>query len=212
MAYPMSATTIEQALADVAELYLGVGEVMAKRGPKNGVADEGGYWPDVKDTADALDIMIQGMELVGMVPGKDTGISLDIAASQFYGNSRYTVGERDYSTQEWIAYLVTSAERITAAAGAREVDSVLVKVNQTGTVSGGARAVAAARQADLSVIVSARSGETEDVSVAHLAVGWNADIVKLGSITRGERTAKWNELIRINEELGGLPLAPVVSK
>lgn len=95
MAYPMSATTIEQALADVAELYLGVGEVMAKRGPKNGVADEGGYWPDVKDTA---------------------------------------------------------------AAGAREVDSVLVKVNQTGTVSGGARAVAAARQADLSVIVSARSG------------------------------------------------------
>lgn len=187
MAYPMSATTIEQALVDVAELYLVVGEVIAKRGPKNGVADEGGYWPDVKDTADALDIMIQGMELVGMVPGKDMGISLDIAASQFYGNGRYTVGERDYSTQEWIAYLlelcatypvltledpadeddaagmalaavgsdgpaivgddylVTSAERITAAAGAREIDSVLVKVNQTGTVSGGACAVAAAR-------------------------------------------------------------------
>lgn len=254
MAYPMSATNIDQALADVAELYRGVGEVLAKRGPKNGVADEGGYWPDVRDTADALDIMIQGMELVGMVPGKDMGISLDIAASQFYTNGQYTVGERNYNTSEWIAYLlelcttypvltledpadeddaagmalatagltgpaivgddylVTNADRITAAAAAREVDSVLVKVNQTGTVSGGARAVQAAREADLSVIVSARSGETEDTSVAHLAVGWDADIVKVGSITRGERTAKWNELIRIDAELGGLPLAPVVAK
>jgi enolase len=57
-------------------------------------------------------------------------------------------------------------------------------------------------------VVSARSGETEDVSVAHLAVGWGADLVKVGSITRGERTAKWNELLRIEERLG-VPLAPI---
>jgi enolase len=56
--------------------------------------------------------------------------------------------------------------------------------------------------------VSARSGETEDVSVAHLAVGWGADILKVGSITRSERTAKWNELIRIDDALGGVPMAP----
>ena len=61
------------------------------------------------------------------------------------------------------------------------------------------------------MIVSARSGESEDISVAHLATGWGADVVKVGSITRGERTAKWNELIRIDEELGGLPLAPLAA-
>jgi enolase len=78
-------------------------------------------------------------------------------------------------------------------------------------VTGAADAVRAARENGLGVIVSARSGESEDTSVAHLATGWGADIVKVGSITRGERTAKWNELIRIDEELGGVPLAPLMA-
>jgi len=106
--------------------------------------------------------------------------------------------------------LGADAERIIAAARDQAVTVALIKVNQIGTVTGAARAVAAARANDLAVIVSARSGETADVSVAHLATGWSADIVKVGSITRGECTAKWNELIRIDEHLGGLPLAPVV--
>ena len=105
-------------------------------------------------------------------------------------------------------YLVTSADRIRRAAAERAVDAVLIKVNQVGTVTGAADAIRAARENGLGVIVSARSGESEDTSVAHLATGWGADIVKVGSITRGERTAKWNELIRIDEELGGVELAP----
>lgn len=83
---------------------------------------------------------------------------------------------------------------------------------QGGAVPAAPAAAVAARDTGLSVIVSARSGETEDTSVAHLATGWGADIVKVGSITRSERTAKWNELIRIDEALGGLPLAPVVTR
>ena len=108
-------------------------------------------------------------------------------------------------------YLVTNAGRIRQAATDKTVDAVLIKVNQVGTVTGAANAVRAARDNDLAVIVSARSGESEDISVAHLATGWGADVVKVGSITRGERTAKWNELIRIDEELGGLPLAPLAA-
>jgi enolase len=104
--------------------------------------------------------------------------------------------------------VVTSADRIREAAAAGRCNAALIKVNQAGTVSAAARAVDASRAAGWSVVVSARSGETEDVSVAHLAVGWGANVVKVGSITRGERTAKWNELLRIEERLG-LPLAPL---
>lgn len=65
--------------------------------------------------------------------------------------------------------------------------------------------MAAAPESSLSVIVSIRSGETEDTSVARLATGWTADMVKVGFITRSERTVKWSELIRIYEALGRLP-------
>lgn len=99
-------------------------------------------------------------------------------------------------------YLVTSAERVVRAATAGAVNAVLIKPNQAGTVSRARAAIDAAAAHGLTSIVSARSGETEDVAVAHLAVGWNAHGVKVGSCTRGERTAKWNELLRIEEDLG----------
>lgn len=105
-------------------------------------------------------------------------------------------------------YLVTSADRIRAAAADGACNTALIKVNQAGTVTRTREAHAAARAAGWSTIVSARSGETEDTSIVDLAVGWQADVLKVGSITRSERTAKWNELLRIDEELGGVPLAP----
>jgi enolase 1/2/3 len=252
MVVPLSASSFGDALAHVAEVYRAVGDVLATRGPRRGVADEGGHWPEVVDTKDALDVLMAGIERTGLTPGTDVGISLDIAASQFHERIGYRVGGMILPTGEWIDelvaicrdypvvtledpaeeddtegmrlavegtgsgtlvvgddYLVTNADRIRRAAQEHAVDAVLIKVNQVGTVTGAADAVRAAREHGLGVIVSARSGETEDVSVAHLATGWSADFVKVGSITRGERTAKWNELIRIDEELGGVPLAPV---
>ena len=71
-----------------------------------------------------------------------------------------------------------------------------------GTLTETLAAIKAAREYGLATIVSARSGETEDVTIAHLAVGWNAGQIKVGSISRGERTAKWNEVLRIEEALG----------
>ena len=78
----------------------------------------------------------------------------------------------------------------------------LIKPNQAGTISQTKAALAAAQGLGLGAIVSARSGESEDVTIAHLAVGWNAGQFKVGSMARSERTAKWNEMLRIEEALG----------
>ena len=99
-------------------------------------------------------------------------------------------------------YLVTSAERIRAAAASGACNAVLLKPNQVGTITETAHALAAAREAGWSTIVSARSGETEDVTIVHLAVGWAAGQLKVGSCARSERTAKWNEALRIEQALG----------
>lgn len=99
-------------------------------------------------------------------------------------------------------YLVTSADRIATAASLGACNAVLLKPNQVGTVTETAAAFAAARKAGWSAIVSARSGESEDVTIAHLAVGWGVGQLKVGSFARSERMAKWNEVLRIEEALG----------
>jgi enolase len=99
-------------------------------------------------------------------------------------------------------YLVTSADRIRAAAAQGACNAVLIKPNQAGTVTETRAAFDAARAVGWRTIISARSGETEDVSIVHLAVGWRAEQLKVGSFARSERMAKWNEGIRIEEALG----------
>ena len=253
MVVPVSALTLDQALADVAEVYLAVGRILSDRGEVHGVADEGGHWPSVSGNEAALQLLVEGIERAGLQPGADVAISLDLAASEFAVPGGYTLAseKRALSRDEWLDVLeswcarypvvavedpagehdleglrlattalggqrmvigddavVTSAARIADAAAHGRCNAALIKVNQAGTVTAAADAVRASRNAGWSVVVSARSGETEDVSVAHLAVGWGAEIVKVGSITRGERTAKWNELLRISERLD-VPLAPL---
>jgi len=98
--------------------------------------------------------------------------------------------------------LVTNQNRVESAAEDGAANALLVKVNQAGTVTEAKAALDAARAADWATIVSARSGETEDVTIAHLAVGWDAGQFKVGSFSRSERMAKWNEMLRIEEALG----------
>lgn len=110
-------------------------------------------------------------------------------------------------------YLVTNAALVSGAVAAGACNAVLIKVNQAGTVSEALAAWRAARAAGYGTIVSARSGETEDVSICHLAVGLGAGQLKVGSFARSERMAKWNECLRIEAALGpghfagGTPLA-----
>ncbi len=99
-------------------------------------------------------------------------------------------------------YLVTSAARVEDAAARRTCNAVLVKPNQAGTLTEAHAALAAGKRAGWGTVVSARSGETEDVTIAHLAVGWDAGQLKVGAFARSERMAKWNEVLRIEEALG----------
>jgi enolase len=110
-------------------------------------------------------------------------------------------------------FLCTRPARIERAIAAGAADALLLKVNQIGTLSEAATAYKLARSAGWKVVVSARSGETEDDWLTDLAVGWGGDALKVGSITRSERLAKWNRLLLIEAETGwpltGWPNLPV---
>jgi enolase len=102
--------------------------------------------------------------------------------------------------------LVTNAARVEQAARGNLANCVLIKPNQAGTITETHATLMKAKELGLATIVSARSGESEDVTISHLAVGWNAGQFKVGSITRSERMAKWNEVLRI-EEMSRAPFA-----
>jgi enolase len=116
--------------------------------------------------------------------------------------ARFTVAAGAHVQVVGDDFLVTSARRVASAAAAGACNALLVKPNQAGTLTGALDALQAARAAGWGTIVSARSGESEDVTIAHLAVGWDAGQLKVGSFARSERMAKWNEVLRIEEALG----------
>jgi enolase len=253
MIVPVGAADFAQALDWTAEVYRAAGNLMAEAGLRQGVADEGGFWPAFDTNEQALDMLVRAIERAGFRPREQIGISLDIASSQFGRNGVYTLARdgRKLSSDEMIEYLldwvrrypivaiedplaeddaeglatftrkargiavvgddflVTQVGRIEAAAARGACNTVLLKPNQSGTVTETKAAWDAARRAGWSAIVSARSGETEDVTITHLAVGWGVPLLKVGSFTRSERMAKWNECLRIAEALpGGGALAP----
>jgi enolase len=248
MALPVGAPDWRTALDWCARVYHATGALLADEGRLRGVADEGGFWPDVEGNEAVLELMVRAIERAGLRPLDDVAISLDIAANQFYRGARYWLraDARDYSGAEWVERLlhwcqrypvrlvedpcaeddhehyalfrtglasraavvgddlvVTDAARIGAAAREGLIDAALIKPNQVGTVTQARAALDACFASGVMPIVSARSGETEDTSITHLAIGWRAPMLKVGSITRGERTAKWNEGIRIAEQLRG---------
>ncbi len=241
------AASFAEALEWTAEIYRAAGARLRQAGQLQGVADEGGYWPVFSSNDEALDALMQAIVDAGLQPGRQVGLSLDIAASEFGRDGRYELalerrvldsaamidmlgawidrypilsiedplaeddpdGFRRFSARYGSRcqiigddFLVTSADRVRRAAQAGSVNAVLIKPNQAGTVTEAAAALAAGKAAGFGTIVSARSGETEDVTIAHLAVGWNAGQLKVGSFARSERMAKWNEVLRIEESLG----------
>ncbi|MBT4771445.1 MAG: phosphopyruvate hydratase [Rhodospirillaceae bacterium] len=105
-------------------------------------------------------------------------------------------------------FICTSADLIKAAHAGGACNTALIKPNQAGTLTETKAALDAARAAGWESIVSARSGETEDVTIVHLAVGWGVKQLKVGSFARSERMAKWNEGLRIAEVLEGDRMAP----
>jgi len=243
----LGAGSFTEALDWTAEVYRAAGARMKALGRLQGVADEGGYWPAFSANEEALGELVGAIESAGFRAGSEVAISLDIAASEFGREGRYTLGLENRKLDSagmidligrWIDaypivsvedplgeddvegfriftkrhggrcqvigddFLVTNADRVQAAAEARTATAVLIKPNQAGTISETKAALDAARDNGLATIVSARSGDSEDVTIAHLAVGWNAGQLKVGSFSRSERMAKWNECLRIEEALG----------
>ncbi len=250
---PIGAADFATALDWGARVHWAAGELLQEAGRLRGVADEGGYWPAFEDNEQGVRMLLRSIERAGLTPGQDVGISLDVAASEFWRNGSYLLAAEDRRLDSdglselilgWIDaypivmvedplaeedregfirftravgdrvqvigddYLVTCAERVVAAAADRACNAVLIKPNQAGTLSETRAALDAARAAGWGAIASARSGESEDTTIVHLAVGWGVPQLKVGSMARGERTAKWNEGLRIAEALGGAGRLP----
>ncbi len=243
---PASAQTIDEALAMTAEVYQTAAELVYRRyGMRALTADEGGLAPNFPSAEAMLADAVESIQLAGLVPGRDVALAVDVAASHFYQNSRYDLGdetldslamidqllswlqqypivsiedglaEDDWSHwSEWRArvagkalvvgddLLCTNPIRIRQAIAGQAADTLLLKVNQIGTVTEAAEACRLARSAGWQVTISARSGETEDNWLADLAVGWAGDQIKIGSITQSERLAKYNRLLAIEVETG----------
>ena len=247
MIVPFGADSFRQATEWVAEVYLAAGSIMRSAGMACGVADEGGYWPSFPGNESAIEALVKAIELAGFSVTDQIGLSLDIAASQFFRDGKYVLKRegRQLSSQEWFAQLadwmhsypikmiedpfdesdfeshaaftsafgtqaqivgddllVTKLARIDTAAQAKACNTLLCKPNQVGTLSEARTAFERSRALGWNCVLSARSGETEDVTIAHLAVGWGVRQFKVGSFSRSERMAKWNEMLRIEEALG----------
>ena len=149
------------------------------------------------DSDGLIELLIGWLDRYPIVSVEDPLAEDDVAGMQ-----RFTAAVGDRVQIVGDDYLVTSAGRVERAARDRACNALLVKPNQAGTVSETRAALEAARAAGFATIVSARSGETEDVTIAHLAVGWGAGQLKVGSFARSERMAKWNEVLRIEEAAG----------
>ena len=220
-----AADTFAQALEWTAEVYRAAGMLMSEAGTLAGVADEGGWWPAFSTNEQALDIAasefgrdgryklaLEDRELdsAGMIAllsgwiarypilSIEDPLAEDDAAgfaefTRLHGKSLQIVGDD---------FLVSDAARVRDAAAQGATNTVLLKPNQRGTITETLDAWNAAKEAGFSAIVSARSGETEDTTIVHLAVGWEVGQLKVGSFARSERMAKWNEMLRVEEALG----------
>ena len=247
MLYPLGAPTFAEALRWGAEVFHTLRGVLHKKGLSTAVGDEGGFAPDLKSSREAIELLLQAIELAGYKPGEQIAVALDPAASEFYEDGIYhlageglkkTSAEMVGFWEEWCGrYPIVSIEDglaeqdwdgwklLTERLGKRVqivgddlfvtnpailrqgiergvANAILVKVNQIGTLTETLEAIATARAAGYASVVSHRSGETEDTTIADLAVASGAGQIKTGSLCRSDRVAKYNRLLRIEEELG----------
>lgn len=245
MLVPGGFGTFSEAFRAGVEVYHAMSKVLGGRGLSTNVGDEGGFAPNLGANRDALEVLVEGVEVAGYVPGEQIGFALDVAASEFYREGRYQFEGKAHTADEMVAYLeqlvdefplvsiedgldeadwegwkvlterlgsrvqlvgddlfVTSQDLLRKGIDMDVANAILIKLNQVGSLSETLHTMEAAEQAGYGRMVSHRSGETEDTFIGHLAVATNAGQIKTGAPARGERTAKYNQLLRIEELLG----------
>ena len=194
------------------------------------VGDEGGFAPNLQSDEEAIKIIIKAIEKSGFKPGEDISICLDIAANElkepkaidYYSEliRKYPIKsiEDPFAEDDWESWkkltsntkiqivgddlFATNIKRLKKGIEEKSANAILVKLNQIGTVSETLDAINLAQKNDFETIISHRSGDTEDTFIADLAVATNSSQIKAGSLARSERVAKYNRLLRIEDELG----------
>ena len=194
------------------------------------VGDEGGFAPNLQTNEEAIELIIKAIEKSGFKAGEDISICLDVAANELNKNKtidyycelikKYPIKsiEDPFKEDDWELWkkltkstniqivgddlFVTNIKRLKKGIKEKTANAILVKLNQIGTVSETLNAINFAQKNNFQTIISHRSGDTEDTFIADLAVATNSTQIKTGSLTRSERVAKYNRLLRIEEELG----------
>ena len=246
MIMPVGAPSFDKALQMCAEVYHSLKKLLNSKGLSTGVGDEGGFAPNLKSNAEAIDIIIEAITKAGYKAGEDIFIAIDAASSEYYKDGKYvlehegktlTASEMVDFLEDWVNkypiisiedgmaeedwegwkllterlgkkvqlvgddLFVTNTKRLQTGIQKGVANSILIKLNQIGTLTETLNAIEMANRAGYTAVISHRSGETEDTTIADLVVAVNAGQIKTGAPARSERVAKYNQLIRIEEEL-----------
>jgi enolase len=247
MIVPAGAESFSKSLRMGVETFHSLKSVLKKKGYSTGVGDEGGFAPNVQSNEEAIELVLEAIQKAGYKPGQQVYIALDVAASEFFEDTKYhfkkSTGARldsdqiihlyedwtkqypiisiedgmaEDDRQGWIALtsalgekiqlvgddvFVTNAQRLQNGIADGVANSILIKLNQVGTLSETMDTIELAKVDGYTTVISHRSGETEDSFIADLAVATNAGQIKTGSASRTDRICKYNQLLRIEEEL-----------
>ena len=245
MIQPTGFDSFSETLRSGVEIFHTLKNILKSKGLSTSVGDEGGFAPNLKSPEEALDLIMTAIEKAGYRPGDQVALCLDIAATEFYSDSKYNlVGmNKTLSSSQMTGYIeelckkypiksvedgldeddwkgwsdmtqsigteiqlvgddlfVTNPKRIKQGIDEGSANSVLVKVNQIGTLLETFEAIKTAVDNQFTTVISHRSGETEDTFIADLSVGVASGQIKTGAPSRSDRVAKYNRLLMIEAE------------
>ena len=247
MVMPLGFDCFGDAVRCGCEVFHNLKKVLHDKKLSTNVGDEGGFAPDLKGNAEALDLIVEAVEKAGYELGRQAFIALDPAASEFYNVDKKTYSvdgrqidsaalvemyakwvekypicsiEDGFAQDDWDGWklmterlgdkiqlvgddlFVTNTKRLQRGIDEGVANSILIKLNQIGSLTETIEAIELARRSGYTNVISHRSGETEDSTIADLAVALGTGQIKTGSASRTDRMAKYNQLLRIEEVLG----------
>ena len=249
MVFPVGASTFSNALRMGTEIFHKLKSVLNKMNMNTAVGDEGGFAPNLQSNEEAIEVIMEAINLAGYTPGKEIFLALDVAASELFNinEKKYNLESEgkiltsdeiiDYyidlvnkypiisiedglDEDDWDGWVnlnnklgdkvqivgddltVTNIKRLEKAINLSAMNTILIKLNQVGTVSETIDTINLARENQMGAIISHRSGETEDTTIADFSVAMGMGQIKTGSASRTDRICKYNQLLRIEENLG----------